>query len=377
MKANKCHVCSSGDLYEHEGYRSLMRVTSDCKPWKPGGGLCTCRNCGCTQAVCDQDWRESIEFIYAGYDIYYQGGGEEQKVFDSATGRTLPRSEWLLERISQHARLRLCGRALDVGCGNGRFLKAFGSAYPDWRLSGTEFNAKYRATVESLPGVEHFFTGPLSKVPGDFDLVFLIHVLEHIEDPIPFLSEVGTKLSANGLLFVELPSYESNPFELLIIDHATHYTLAAAAWALSQAGFKSLVSNDTWVVKELSFLAKRGAAELPVPKVSLERVEETIRWLQLVAKTAREMSSKGGPFGIFGTSIAATWLTAELGDPPSFFVDEDVNRIGHLHLGVPIVSPAQVSTGSTVFVAQPIPIARLIADRLRRDDVSYTYATSQ
>lgn len=354
-----------------------MRVTSDCKSWKSGGGLRTCRACGCTQAICDQDWRESIKFIYADYEIYYQGGGEEQKVFDSATGRTLPRSEWLLERISAHARLPAGGRALDVGCGNGRFLKAFGSAYPDWRLSGTEFDAKYRTTVESLPGVEHLFTGPLSRVPGDFDLVFLIHVLEHIEDPVPFLNELGTKLSAKGLLFVELPSYERNPFELLIVDHATHYSLATAAWALSQAGFDPLISSDTWVVKELSFLANRSDAESPVPEVSFERVEGAVRWLQMVAKTGREISSKSGPFGIFGTSIAATWLTAELGEPPSFFVDEDVNRIGHQHLGVPIVSPVQVPTGSTVFVAQPIPIARLIAERLRRDDVSYTYATSQ
>jgi SAM-dependent methyltransferase len=377
MKVNKCHVCSSGDLYEHEGYRNLMRVTSDCKSWKSGGGLCTCRNCGCTQAICDQDWRASIEFIYADYEIYHQGGGEEQKVFDSATGRTLPRSEWLLERISAHARLPAGGRALDVGCGNGRFLKAFGSAYPDWRLSGTEFNAKYRTTVESLPGVECLFTGPLSKVPDNFDLVFLIHVLEHIEDPVPFLREVGAKLSAPGLLFVELPSYESNPFELLIIDHATHYSLATAAWVLSQAGFASLVSSDTWVVKELSLLARRGDAGPPVPEASLERVEKAIRWLQLVAKTAKEMSSQNRSFGIFGTSIAATWLAAELDNPPRFFVDEDANRIGQLHLGVPVVSPAQAPTGSIVFVAQPIPIARLITDRLRRSDVSYAYATAQ
>jgi len=88
------------------------------------------------------------------------------------------------------------------------------------------------------------------------------------------------------------------------------------------------------------------------------------------------MSSNSTAFGIFGTSIAATWLTAELGNAPSFFVDEDVNRIGHLHLGAPIVSPAHVPAGSTVFVAQPTPIARLIADRLQRDDVSYSYATS-
>ena len=60
-----------------------------------------------------------------------------------------------------------------------------------------------------------------------------------------------------------------------------------------------------------------------------------------------------------------------IGNPPGFFVDEDVNRIGHLHLGVPNVSPPQVPTGSTVFVPQPISNARLIANRLERHDVSH------
>ena len=110
----------------------------------------------------------------------------------------------------------------------------------------------------------------MSKVPDDFDLVFLIHVLEHIEDPVPFLMKLELSCLRIGLLFVELPSYESNPFELLIIDHATHYSLATAAWVLSQAGFESLVSSDTWVVKELSLLAKRGDAGPPVPEVSFE-----------------------------------------------------------------------------------------------------------
>jgi SAM-dependent methyltransferase len=374
MEVFKCHVCGSGDLYEHKSYRTLMRVTSDCKPWKQPGGLSTCKTCGCTQAICDKAWSESVEFIYADYTIYYQGGGEEQKVFDSATGVALPRSEWLLKRISEHTRLPTRGRALDVGCGNGRLLKALGSSYPDWRLSGTEFSARYRETVESLPGVECLFTGPLSSVPGNFNLIFLIHVLEHIVDPVPFLNEVRGKLSGDGFLFVELPSYESNPFELLIIDHATHFSLATAGWVLRQAGFKSLVSSDTWLAKELSLLAGPGQAGAIVPRLSLEPVEKAIQWLQLAAKKARELRSQSRSFGIFGTSIAATWLAAELGNPPSFFVDEDVNRIGNLHLAVPIVSPAQVPTGSIVFVAQPSSIARKIADRLQGENVSYSYS---
>lgn len=373
MKQILCHVCGSGDIREHEGYRRLKRVTSDCKPWDAGGGLCTCKGCGCTQAICDDDWRQSIESIYDNYTIYYQGGGEEQKAFDPATGRSLPRSEWLLKRIAQHAQLPANGRALDVGCGNGQFLKAFGAAYPGWRLSGTEFDGKYRAIVEALPGVEKLHTEPLSDLPVGFDLISLIHVLEHIENPISFLRELRAKLLADGLLFVELPSYESNPFELLIVDHATHYSLERARWVMGQAGFSALVSSDAWVSKEISLLGHLGKFGSFALNDFPDGAEAAISWLQFVAQEAHRARSEAGSFGIFGTSIAATWLTAELGSSPDFFVDEDINRIGRTHLGSPICAPWEVPPDSVVFVAQPEPVARRICDRLAGSTVIYRF----
>jgi hypothetical protein len=54
------------------------------------------------------------------------------------------------------------------------------------------------------------------------------------------------------------------------------------------------------------------------------------------------LSPGSRPFGIFGTSIAGTWLYGELGDRTSFFVDEDPARAGKAHLGVRIIAPPNV-----------------------------------
>jgi SAM-dependent methyltransferase len=358
-------------MHEHSGYRALKRVTSDCKPWKADGRLYTCTTCGTTQVACDSEWRKAIDSIYRDYTIYYQGGGEEQKVFDSNTGRSLPRSEWLLECIDQNVRMPAAGMALDVGCGNGRFLKAFGSRHSAWKLSGTEFDDKYRDIVEQLPGVDKLHTAPLRTIPERFNFISLIHVLEHIENPVPFLTELKTKLLPDGLLFVELPSYDSNPFELLIVDHASHYTLQSIGSVLNRSGYACVVSSDAWVAKEISVLARTDAQDYTVPPSPIEKVERTIAWLGSVASQARQAVSAATSFGIFGTSIAATWLVEEIGVKPVFFVDEDENRAGHSHLGAPIYLPKDVPAGSTVFVAQETSVAQRIAKRLSSINAQY------
>jgi 2-polyprenyl-3-methyl-5-hydroxy-6-metoxy-1,4-benzoquinol methylase len=373
MTLLRCHVCQSTNLAEHARYGDLRRVTSDCKPWPGGSPLYSCRQCGCTQVNCDARWTEEVGIIYKNYSIYYQGEGEEQRVFDAVTGQTLPRSEWLLERIISQVRLSEKGRALDIGCGNGRFLKAFGKSLPSWRLTGTEFDEQHKNLVENLPRVEKLHTGPLSGLAGEYDFISLIHVLEHIPNPVAFLREVATKLAPEGILFVELPSYQTNPFELLIADHATHFTLPSITQVLALAGFAAEQASMDWVPKEISILARKANEATPPLGASFQQVDEALDWLHQLLTQARELAGSAPRFGIFGTSIAGTWLASNLSRRPDLFVDEDRNRIGKTHFNAPIYAPQEVPSGSVVFIAQPEAVARKIAQRLSRPGVDYLY----
>ena len=369
MSADQCHICASARLDMHVGYSRLHRVTSDCKPWPSGGRLATCRQCGCTQAICDGLWRAEINSIYDDYSIYYQGAGDEQKVFDSSSGQLLPRSEILVRSIRSFCCLDDKGVALDVGCGNGAFLKVFGAVLPDWELYGTEYNVKYKRTVEALPGVKRMFTGSVDQVTEKIDFLSLIHVLEHIENPKTLLNDVRNVMADDGMLFVELPSWSDNPFELLIADHATHFTVETASDLVARARFKLAFAGNSWITKEISLV---GSAALPSEGAStscitsdFDKVERVILWLEATADKMRNTAAASSCFGIFGTSIASTWLMGELGHPPDFFVDEDPARIGGRHFGVPVLAPSEVSPDAEVFVAQPPALAAKIAQRLQ------------
>src|SRR5690606_38916269 len=95
----------------------------------------------------------------------------------------------------------------------------------------------------------------VEQVPGMFNLITMVHVLEHIPSPHTFLRRVINKLEPAGLLLIEVPDHHSNPFDLLIADHCSHFTSGAMRQTLSRAGLTDSLITTQWVAKELSTLA--------------------------------------------------------------------------------------------------------------------------
>jgi hypothetical protein len=57
---HECRICGSPALHEFERFRRLERVTSDSRPWKAGGRLTVCHECGAVQKLVDKDWLGEI-----------------------------------------------------------------------------------------------------------------------------------------------------------------------------------------------------------------------------------------------------------------------------------------------------------------------------
>ena len=228
----------------------------------------------------------------------------------------------------RHTRLPDTGRLLDIGCGNGAFLRAFARAMPRWTLVGTELSDATRAIVESIPGVEGLHVGSLDDLTGQFDLIALVHVLEHVSRPLDLLAVVSSKVKADGVVFVEVPDVPLNPFDLVIADHISHFTPATATALLESAGYVVSTSSRSWAVKEISVLARHATGVRERPRGHLEgEVIDSLHWLLAVADAARAASARAAPsFGLFGSSNAAAWLAQEVNCGMRFFVDEDPQR---------------------------------------------------
>ena len=107
-----------------------------------------------------------------------------------------------LQFASQHPHL------LDVGCGNGGFLRQMTEL--GWQAQGLDPDPKaVSAAIEAGVAVHH---GTLldSGLPDDyFDAITLGHVIEHLHDPAANLEACYRALRPNGLIWIGTPNLSS------------------------------------------------------------------------------------------------------------------------------------------------------------------------
>ena len=118
-------------------------------------------------------------------------------------------------------------------------------------------------------------------------------------------------------------------------------------------------------------IARKPAYELPA-RVGPNAVDNTagvrdrVEWVVMLGEQSRALAAKNA-LGVFGTSIAATWLQEELGGKAAFFVDEDPSRHGRTFMGCQILRPDEVAPGCQVLIALPTPMAEQVRARLMRE----------
>jgi hypothetical protein len=166
-----------------------------------------------------------------------------------------------------------------------------------------------------------------------------------------------TKLVPGGRLVIEVPDHRRWPFDLTIADHACHFSAATLRALLVRAGYSLESLEEDWIPRELSALAIDGAKAAGGPiessvATTLRDARSALRWLTRVADQARA-EAKAAPIAIFGSSIAATWLAAQLEGRVACFVDEDVTRQGRSHMGIPIVAPDRAPKSVALYLALP------------------------
>ncbi|MDO8812211.1 MAG: class I SAM-dependent methyltransferase [Gallionella sp.] len=367
---NNCLVCGASELFEFSKFKEFLRVTSDEQPFRRGGKLFVCDDCGAVQKRVDEQWLAEIEEIYQKYATFKKSGGDEQIVFDQRSGNLRRRSSILMERINEMVSLADHGQVLDIGCGNGVTLKAFSEIFPQWHLFGQEIDGRSKEILGLLAGFKQLFTCTPEIVPGTYALINLIHTLEHFVEPLCVLRGLVPKLELNGLLFVQVCNLDENPFDLLIADHLLHFTPPTLNLLAQKAGYEVVSIATDWIPKEISALfglaskLNRDDIACASPGLARQRVERHLAWLNQLEATARDALSAFRPCGLFGSTIAATWLGGALGDAIDFFVEEDPSRCGKQLLRKPILHPRDVPEGSCVYLGLAPITARKTYSRL-------------
>jgi SAM-dependent methyltransferase len=374
-----CSVCDQIALRVISAFADLPRVTSDCKPWPSGGEVAVCEICGTIQKPASAPWLGEIKQIYDAYELYHQSEGAEQPIF-CADGSSAPRSRLLINYLAQHLTNSSSAgkRLIDIGCGTGAALKNFSEALPAWSFDGAELTDNALPNLRKIPRFERLYTVPVTDIDERYDVVTLIHSLEHIVDPPVTLGGARRLLKPDGTLLVQVPDIETSPFDLLVADHRTHFTRKTLGLLAARQGIGIDVLVNTVLPKEITLIGRpSGAASIsPQPTEGLRIAAQTVKWLHDLLARAEGLSAVPN-FGIFGSSISAMWLYGALRGRVKFFVDEDNGRIGRFVNGVPILAPANVPPKSTVFVPLTESAALPLVRRLSHIEAKFVLPTGK
>jgi 2-polyprenyl-3-methyl-5-hydroxy-6-metoxy-1,4-benzoquinol methylase len=370
----RCSYCGSRGLREFPGFPDLPRVTSDCRPYPPGGRLFICMHCSLVQKLADQRWMDEIAGIYATYDMYKQACGAEQAVLDPSSNRFELRSDLIVRYLAAKVGFRDGMKLLDVGCGTGVTLEALAKAPGELRLFGLEFDERNLERLRRIRGFERLYLGALGDIPATFEIVTLVHAVEHFPDPAGTLGDSLGRLSADGTLFVQVVDSPNNPFDLVIADHMGHFSATTLSAVAFKQGLEVLALDDNLVRRELAMIARRRATGSPEPAAETMATdflfaERNLEWLRTVLREASHAAANHPKLGLFGSSVAATWLAGALGDAIDFFVDEDPSRIGRRHLDRPIVAPQDVPGDAAVYVGMAPVSAEAVLKRYAKSSL--------
>ena len=192
-----------------------------------------CQSCGLV-FLSPRMSQEQLEHFYAEdyRSLYHQR--KEPTPDDLAVQSR--RAQFLITRFS-NASPAIIARHLDIGCSTGTLLNEFSRQYGSTPV-GIELDDAHREYA-SQHGIEAYSS--LAGLPKDFeksfDLVSLVHVLEHLPDPLETLAEVRDRwLKPDGWLLLEVPNlYCHDSFE---VAHLLSFSPTTLREVVRQSGFQ-------------------------------------------------------------------------------------------------------------------------------------------
>lgn len=106
------------------------------------------------------------------------------------------------------------GKLLDIGCGNGRYIKMMESL--GWNVAGIEMDDAAAKTGRDNWNL-NIFTGQAADAPfpqSSFDYVTASHLLEHLSNPIEYLATMIGFLKPGGKIIILTPNADSLTLKL-------------------------------------------------------------------------------------------------------------------------------------------------------------------
>jgi SAM-dependent methyltransferase len=192
-----------------------------------------------------------------------------------------------LERVTEVIRSHFWGESLiEVGCGKGYFLENLQAI--GFQITG--FDPTYEGSSNNI--IKKYFN---SDTRLKADGIILRHVLEHIKDPIKFLSDLCDANGGSGKIYIEVPCFDwickHRTWFDICYEHVNYFRLADLLHMFDIVHEVGHMFEDQfiYIVADLSTLkapAKKPFSEINFPENFLSTVEYYATKIKTKTKTS-------------------------------------------------------------------------------------------
>lgn len=340
----RCYVCNA--IIEVPAYdKPAPAITSVMTTLDLPTRVFVCDGCGHAQSSALPD----IEAFYdTGYRISLDSEAHDQVIAARPDGTMIYRTDHQADIALRLMNLSQGASLLDYGAAKADTLRKLCATRVDIDAHVFDVSADYAAAWQGwiTPDNQAIYTCP-PHWKGRFDAVMSHFVIEHVVDPVGFISGIAELLKPGGVLLLSMPDAFSNPGDMIVADHVNHFSPPSLERALNEAGFV-LASLDSTSFPGAHFaLATLAIAN---GKPELTDIEDAALQARKICREWQATSASveaairrldGRKVTIYGAGFYGSWLFHLLSrhGAPLAFLDRNPHLQGGTHMEVPVLSP--------------------------------------
>jgi 2-polyprenyl-3-methyl-5-hydroxy-6-metoxy-1,4-benzoquinol methylase len=164
-------------------------------------------------------------------------------------------------------------RVLEIGCGNGDFLRHLAARHPDALLTGIDPHTAHPSNQIRKMSLEEFLIAWRGQHLPPYDVIIMLDVFEHMPDPVDTLRKVRSLLGPSGRLILKVPNKNSILYrvgkcltqvrislgrQILSRIYQVHY-FPPHYYYYNKSSLSELLAGENWEVDSIHYVSELPA----------------------------------------------------------------------------------------------------------------------